>query len=57
VTGEEVNFTTPFTLGADHVFFRPEVNLGSAGDFLWLSAPKADDVPAVRRRPANLDAH
>ena len=44
VTGEEVRFnvtfTTPFSLGADHVFFRPEVDLGSAGDFLWLSAPK-----------------
>jgi PEP-CTERM motif-containing protein len=42
VTGTEVQinvtFTTPFLLGADHVFFRPEVNLGSAGDFLWLSA-------------------
>ena len=44
VTGEEVRFNitfnTPFLLGADHVFFRPEVDLGSAGDFLWLSAPK-----------------
>jgi hypothetical protein len=44
VTGEEVRFnvtfSTPFILGADHVFFRPEVDLGSAGDFLWLSAPK-----------------
>jgi hypothetical protein len=44
VTGEEVQFnvtfTTPFALGPDHVFFRPEVDLGSAGDFLWLSAPK-----------------
>jgi hypothetical protein len=44
VTGEEVQFNitfnTPFLLGADHVFFRPEVNLGDAGDFLWLSAPK-----------------
>ena len=44
VTGEEVQFnltfTTPFLLGADHVFFRPEVDLGSAGNFLWLSAPK-----------------
>jgi hypothetical protein len=30
----------PLSLGADHVFFRPEVDLGSAGDFLWLSAPK-----------------
>ena len=44
VTGEEVQFdvtfTTPFLLGPDHVFFRPEVDLGSAGDFLWLSAPR-----------------
>jgi PEP-CTERM motif len=44
VTGEEVEFdvtfTTPFSLGPDHVFFRPEVDLGNAGDFLWLSAPK-----------------
>ena len=44
VTGEEVQFNvtfnTPFTLGPDHVFFRPEVGLGNAGDFLWLSAPK-----------------
>jgi hypothetical protein len=44
VTGEEVQFNitfnTPLTLGVDHVFFRPEVNLGSSGDFLWLSAPK-----------------
>jgi hypothetical protein len=43
VTGEEVlfnvTFTTPFTVGADHIFFRPEVGLTS-GDFLWLSAPK-----------------
>ncbi len=44
VTGEEVQFNvtfnTPFTLGVDHVFFRPEVGLGNAGDFLWLSAAK-----------------
>ncbi|HEY1864708.1 MAG TPA: hypothetical protein VGG77_13720, partial [Roseiarcus sp.] len=44
VTGEEVQFNitfnTPFLIGVDHVFFRPEVNLGSFGDFLWLSAPK-----------------
>lgn len=51
VTGEEVqfnvSFTTPFTLGADHVFFRPEVGLGSAGDFLWLSAPKPIVAPGT----------
>ncbi len=44
VTGEEVQFNvtfnTPFTLGPDHVFFRPEVDVGDAGNFLWLSAPK-----------------
>ena len=44
VTGVEVKFNvtfnTPFDLGPDHVFFRPEVDLGGAGDFLWLSAPK-----------------
>jgi hypothetical protein len=44
VTGIEVQFNitfnTPFLLGTDHVFFRPEVNLGNAGNFLWLSAPK-----------------
>jgi hypothetical protein len=44
VTGQEVQFNitfnTPFVLGPDHVFFRPEVDVGSAGDFLWLSAPK-----------------
>jgi hypothetical protein len=44
VTGEEVQFNLtfaiPFTVvGADHIFFRPEVGLTS-GDFLWLSAPK-----------------
>jgi PEP-CTERM motif-containing protein len=36
----DLTFTTPFELGPDHVFFRPEVDLGSAGNFLWLSAPK-----------------
>lgn len=45
VTGQEVqinvHFTTPFSLnGNDHIFFRPSVDLGAAGDFLWLSAPK-----------------
>jgi hypothetical protein len=49
VTGEEVRFNiafnTPFVLGPDHVFFRPEVDLGDAGDFLWLSAPKPTMPP------------
>lgn len=55
VTGVEVQFnvvfTTPFVLGVDHVFFRPEVNLGSAGDFLWLSAPKPIVAPGTPFTP------
>jgi hypothetical protein len=50
VTGQEVqfnvHFNTPFSLNAhDHIFFRPEVDLGSAGNFLWLSAPKPIFLP------------
>jgi hypothetical protein len=55
VTGEEVQFNitfnTPFILGPDHVFFRPEVNLGNAGDFLWLSAPKPIMAPGTPFTP------
>jgi hypothetical protein len=56
VTGMEVRFNvtfnTPFVLGAnDHVFFRPEVDLGSAGDFLWLSAPKPIVAPGTPFSP------
>ena len=52
VTGIEVQinvtFTTPFAVGAtDHDFFRPEVDLGSAGNFLWLSAPKPITSPGT----------
>jgi hypothetical protein len=52
VTGQEVQFTvhfnTPFSLNAnDHIFFRPEVDLGNAGDFLWLSAPKPILAPGT----------
>ena len=51
VTGEEVQFnltfTVPFTVGADHIFFRPEVDLGNAGNFLWLSAPKPIVAPGT----------
>ena len=55
VTGVEVQFNitfnTPFILGPDHVFFRPEVDLGSAGDFLWLSAPKPIVAPGTPFTP------
>jgi len=50
VTGEEVqfsvNFSTPFTLGPDHYFFIPQVQLDS-GDFFWLSAPKPIVLPGT----------
>jgi PEP-CTERM motif len=51
LSGKEVQFNitfnTPFVLGPDHVFFRPEVDLGAAGDFLWLSAPKPIVAPGT----------
>jgi hypothetical protein len=45
VIGQEVrfnvNFTTPFSLPADHYFFVPQVEITTAnGDFFWLSAPR-----------------
>jgi hypothetical protein len=43
VTGEEVQFTvtftTPLSLGPDHYFFVPQVEV-TGGEFYWLSAPK-----------------
>jgi PEP-CTERM motif len=59
VTGEEVRFnitfTSPFVLGPDHVFFRPEVDLGNAGNFLWLSAPKPIVSPGTPFPPGFTD--
>src|SRR3974377_568191 len=46
-----MTFTTPIVLGPDHVFFRPEVGLGSSGDFLWLSAPKPIVAPGTPFTP------
>jgi hypothetical protein len=55
VTGQEVRinvtFITPFLVGPDHIFFRPEVDLGSAGNFLWLSAPKPIVSPGTPFTP------
>jgi hypothetical protein len=43
VTGQEVEFTVTFTmplsLGANHYFFVPQVQLDN-GEFYWLSAPR-----------------
>jgi hypothetical protein len=60
VTGLEVRFnitfTTPFVLASgDHVFFRPEVDLGSAGNFLWLSAPRPIVAPGTPFPPGFTD--
>jgi hypothetical protein len=55
VTGEEVQikitFNTPIVLDPGHFFFRPEVGLGNAGDFLWLSAPKPIVPPGTPFMP------
>lgn len=55
VTGIEVQFNitfnVPFVLGPDHVFFRPEVDLGNAGNFLWLSAPRPIVAPGTPFTP------
>ena len=60
VTGVEVQFNvtfrTPFVLGPDHVFFRPEVERGSAGNFLWLSAPKPLLPPRTPFTPVEFRA-
>ena len=67
VTGQEVrftvDFTTPFTLPADHYFFIPQVELaGSTDNFFWLSSerPIVSGTPFVPDlqswiRNANLD--
>jgi hypothetical protein len=59
VTGQEVEFdvtfNTPFLLGPDHVFFRPEVDVGSAGNFLWLSAPRPIVAPGTPFPPGFTD--
>jgi PEP-CTERM motif len=47
--------TSPFVLGPDHVFFRPEVDLGNAGNFLWLSAPKPIVSPGTPFPPGFTD--
>ena len=58
VTGNEVqfsvNFTTPFTLPADHYFFVPQVQLDS-GDFLWLSAARPIVSPGTPFPPGFTD--
>jgi hypothetical protein len=58
VTGQEVqfnlNFSTPFTLAADHYFFVPQVQL-SSGVFYWLSAPRPIVPPGTPFPPGFTD--
>lgn len=57
VTGQEVqidvNFTTPFTLPADHYFFVPQVELSNGGVFYWLSASRP--ISGAGTTPINPD--
>ena len=54
-TGQEVsfavNFTTPFSLPADHYFFVPQVELDDGNTFSWLSAPKPIVAPGTPFAP------
>jgi hypothetical protein len=54
VSGQEavfdVSFATPFSLPTGHYFFVPQVQL-SAGNFLWLSAPKPIVAPGTPFTP------
>jgi hypothetical protein len=59
VTGEEVqfnvDFTTPFTLGAGHYFFVPQVQITNGDEFLWLSAPRPIIPPGTPFPPGFTD--
>jgi hypothetical protein len=50
-TGQEVEiditFTNPVVLPAEHYFFRPEVLVTGASNFLFLSAPKPIQAPGT----------
>ncbi len=55
VTGTETRFsvtlTNPIVLPAAHYFFVPQVDAGSGGEFLWLSAPKPIAAPGTPFTP------
>jgi hypothetical protein len=50
----DVTFTSPITLGPDHYFFVPQVELDS-GNFLWLSASKPIVPPGTDFPPGFTD--
>jgi LPXTG-motif cell wall-anchored protein len=49
-----VTFSSPITLGPDHYFFVPQVELDS-GNFLWLSAPRPIVPPGTAFPPGVTD--
>jgi LPXTG-motif cell wall-anchored protein len=49
-----VTFSSPITLGPDHYFFVPQVELDS-GNFLWLSAPRPIVPPGTAFPPGITD--
>ena len=50
----DVTFTSPITLGPDHYFFVPQVELDS-GNFLWLSASRPIVPPGTDFPPGFTD--
>jgi hypothetical protein len=58
VTGMEVtfdvNFTSPFNLDPDHLFFVPQVDV-SGGEFLWLNASRPIDATGTPFPPGFAD--
>ena len=54
VSGQEVEFSftlsSPFSLGADHFFFVPQVQLDN-GDFFWLSSVRPIAAPGTPFAP------
>jgi hypothetical protein len=59
VSGQEtvisVKFTTPFDLLPGQYFFVPQVEMTTAGDFLWLSAPRPIVSPGTPFPPGFTD--
>jgi hypothetical protein len=51
----DVNFTTPFALPPDHYFFVPQVDVGAAGEFLWLNASRPIDATGTPFPPGFTD--